>query len=368
MGEGADIRRDDPWAGFEDHERVLVARDPASGVAMVIAVHSTVLGPALGGTRMATYADSSSPGASAYADALRLSRAMTYKNALAGLDHGGGKGVILADPARKDPAVLHAYGRLVSTLQGDYVTAGDVGMTVADMDVISDTCPWTTGRSPERGGVGDSGILTALGVFRGLQASARAVFGTDDLSGRRVGVVGAGKVGGRLIGHLAEAGAEVVAVDPDPGAQEATADLVPTVRFVASVEDLLDWQPEVLSPNAMGGLLTHDLAARLPARLVCGGANNQLAEPAVGDLLAQRGITYAPDFMVNCGGVIQVAEELVGGDLDRARARTERVYETTLRVLERAAAEGITPVTAAEREAVDRIRAAKDAPDDAPGR
>ncbi len=139
---------------------------------------------------------------------------MTYKNSLAGLDHGGGKGVILGVPQDKDPRVLRAYGRLVASLDGRYVTAGDVGVTVADMDVIAETCPWTTGRSPERGGVGDSGILTALGVFRGLQASAAAVFGTDDLSGRRVGVVGAGKVGGRLIGHLVDAGAEVVADRP----------------------------------------------------------------------------------------------------------------------------------------------------------
>jgi valine dehydrogenase (NAD+) len=306
---------------------------------------------------MATYADGADPGAAAYTDALRLSRAMTYKNALAGLDHGGGKGVILADPTTKTVDLLHAYGRLVSSLQGAYVTAGDVGMTVADMDVIGEVCPWTTGRSPEKGGVGDSGILTALGVFRGLQASTRFVFGTDDLDGRRVAVVGAGKVGGRLIGHLAEAGAAVTALDPSEPARDAVRDAHPDVRFVQSVDELLDRDPEVLSPNAMGGFITTDLAARLKVRLVCGGANNQLADPSIGDLLAERGIVYAPDFMVNCGGVIQVAEELVGGDLERARERTERVLATTIRVLERAAAEGITPVAAAEREAEDRIAA-----------
>jgi valine dehydrogenase (NAD+) len=360
---GTDARRPgDPWTGFDGHEQVVLAQDPASGVHMVVAIHSTRLGPALGGTRMADYADSPAPGAAAYADALRLSRAMTYKNALAGLDHGGGKGVILADSrahhASGNPAILHAYGRLVSSLAGRYVTAGDVGMTVADMDVIGEVCPWTTGRSPERGGVGDSGILTALGVFRGLQASAQVVFGTDDLAGRRIGVVGAGKVGGRLIGHLAEAGAEVVATDPSDLAREAVLDTTRGVRFVDSLDELLATDPEVLSPNAMGGLVTADLVARLSVRLICGGANNQLAEPDVGDLLHERGIVYAPDFMVNCGGVIQVAEELVGGDLARARERTERVYATTLRVLERAATEGLTPVSAAEREAEDRIRRA----------
>ena len=351
----------DPWAPFAGHERVVLAEDPDTGVRMVIAVHSTVLGPALGGTRMAAYADTADPGAAAYADALRLSRAMTYKNALAGLDHGGGKGVILADSTPpKDPAVLGAYARLVCSLDGAYVTAGDVGMTVADMDVIGETCRWTTGRSPERGGVGDSGILTALGVFLGLTASARVVFGTDTLDGRRIGVVGAGKVGGRLIGHLVEAGAQVHAVDPSPAARAAVLDAHPGVVFDDSLDALLGWQPEVLSPNAMGGLITPELAGRLGVRLVCGGANNQLAEPGVADLLAARGIVYAPDFMVNCGGVIQVAEELVGGDLDRARARTEAVYPTTLRVLERAASEGLTPVVAAEREAEDRIARARE--------
>jgi valine dehydrogenase (NAD+) len=344
-----------PWGAFAGHERVIVAQDPLSGVRMVIALHSTVLGPALGGTRMAAYADAPDPEAAAYADALRLSRAMTYKNALAGLDHGGGKGVILTSPEAKDPAVLHAYGRLVTSLDGAYVTAGDVGMSVTDMDVIGEECPWTTGRSPEKGGVGDSGILTALGVFLGLRASAQVVFGTDDLAGRRIAVVGAGKVGGRLIGHLADAGAIVTALDPAESAQAAVLDAHPQVRFVDSLDALLAEGPEVLSPNAMGGLITPELARQLGVRLVCGGANNQLADPAVGDLLAERGVVYAPDFMVNCGGVIQVAEELVGGDLDRARRRTERVFETTIRVLERAASEGITPVAAAEREAEDRI-------------
>lgn len=358
---------DGPWGGFDGHEEVVVAQDRATGVRMVVAIHSTQLGPALGGTRMADYADTPAPGAAAYADALRLSRAMTYKNALAGLAHGGGKGVILADSrtthpgsdpggSTKDPAILHAYARLVASLAGRYVTAGDVGMTVADMDVIGEVCPWTTGRSPEKGGVGDSGILTALGVFRGLQASARVVFGTDDLAGRRIAVVGAGKVGGRLIGHLSAAGAQVVALDPSAPAREAVLDTCPEVRFVASLDELLATEPEVLSPNAMGGLITADLASQLTVRLVCGGANNQLADPAVGALLHERGIVYAPDFMVNCGGVIQVAEELVGGDLERARERTEQVYPTTLRVLERAAKEGLIPVAAAEREAEDRIR------------
>lgn len=346
----------DPWAGFEGHEQTVVA--DYEGVRMAIAIHSTVLGPALGGTRMALYADTEQPAAAAYADALRLSRAMTYKNSLAGLDHGGGKAVILADPALKTEAMLHAYARLVDELQGRYVTAGDVGMTVHDMDVIGEVCRWTTGRSPEHGGVGDSGILTAFGVFEAMRACAQFVWGATELADRRIGVVGAGKVGGRLIGHLHDAGAVVTAVDPSALAQQAILDAYPDVVFVDSIDELLDRDLDVVSPNALGGFLTAERAAVMSAALVCGGANNQLVDRAVSTLLADRGIVYAPDFMVNCGGVIQVAEELVGCDMDRARERTARVFQTTARVLDRARSEGVTPVAAAEAEAEDRILAA----------
>lgn len=342
-----------PWSGFAGHEEVVIAE--ADGVRIAIALHSTRLGPALGGTRMASYTETADPGAAAYADALRLSRAMTYKNALAGLDHGGGKGVIVADPTTKPVALLHAYGRLVESLDGRYVTAGDVGMSVEDMDTIGEVCRWTTGRSPANGGVGDSGILTAFGVFQGMRAGAESVWGTPDLAGRRVGIVGAGKVGGRLIGHLVDAGAEVVTVDRGEAARAAVAAQYPSVTFLESSDALIDEPLDILSPNALGGFLTTELVPRITARLVCGGANNQLASPEVGDLLAARGIVYTPDFMVNCGGVIQVAEELVGCDLGRARERTARVYETTLRVLDRAQREGVTPVVAAEQEAEDRI-------------
>ena len=349
----------DPWRGFDGHEEVIVSA--YRGVRIVVAIHSTVLGPALGGTRMAPYADSGDPGAAAYADALRLSRAMTYKNALAGLDHGGGKAVIIADPSHKPVDLLHAYGRLVESLDGRYVTAGDVGMTVTDMDTIGEVCRWTTGRSPANGGVGDSGILTAFGVFEGIRASAESVWGSGELTGRTIGVVGAGKVGGRLIGRLHEAGADVVALDPSPEARAAVLEQHPGVRFVDSVDALLDEDLDLLSPNALGGFLTADVVPRISASIVCGGANNQLAPPEVAGLLADRGIVYVPDFLVNCGGVIQVAEELVGCDLDRAKAATARVHATTLRVLDRARTEGVTPVHAAEQEAEDRIARAASA-------
>ncbi len=356
----------DPWVGFEGHEEVLVAEDERTGLRAVIAIHSTVLGPALGGVRMSSYADAgdaTSARSAAYADALRLSRAMTYKNALAGLHHGGGKAVIVHDPNHKTAALLHAFGRIVCSLDGRYVTAGDVGMTVTDMDTIGEACRWTTGRSVDKGGVGDSGVLTAVGVHAGMRAGAEAAFGSAELAGLTVGVVGAGKVGGRLIGHLLADGASVVASDPSVAAREHVDGQYPgRVRWVDDLAALVATEPDVLSPNAMGGLVTAEVATSLVergVRLVCGGANNQLAAPEVGDLLADAGVVYTPDFCVNCGGVVQVAEELVGADVERARATVERVFETTRSVLARARQEGITPVRAAEREAEARIAAAR---------
>jgi valine dehydrogenase (NAD+) len=347
----------DPWADFDEHERVVVARDPESGVAMVIALHSTVLGPALGGTRMNAYADQGVPRAAAYSDALRLARAMTLKNSLAGLDHGGGKAVIVTDPAQGTPDLLRAYGRLVSTLDGAYVTAGDVGVSVEDLDVISETCRWTTGRSPEKGGLGDSAILTAVGVLAGMRATVEVAMGAGSFDGLTVGIVGLGKVGGRLAQHLTQAGAVVVGYDPSPQAREHTLDTCPGALLLGSLDEILAAELDVLSPNALGGLITADLAATTSARVICGAANNQLASPDVADLLPGRGITYAPDFMVNCGGVIQISQEYTQGTFEQARVQAEAVYDTTRRVLERARSQGVTPVAAAEAEALDRIRA-----------
>lgn len=344
------------WSG--EHEQVVVGHDPASGLRAIVAIHSTALGPALGGTRMAPYATEHD----AWADALRLSKAMTYKNALAGLDHGGGKGVILGDPARdKTPELLRAYGRLVASLGGRYVTACDVGTYVEDMDVVAQTCPWTTGRSPEAGGAGDSGILTALGVWQGMRACAQHLWGAPTLAGRTVGIAGAGKVGRRLAAHLAEEGAVVVVADPSPDALARVRAEVPTVQVADSPEALVDADLDVYSPNALGLALTANVADRLRAEVICGGANNQLADPAVADRLAARGVLYAPDYVVNCGGVIQVADEVHGFSMERARAATERVFDATGRVLARAAAEGITPQAAAAREAEDRVGAAASA-------
>ena len=348
----------DPWSEFNGHEEVVVAQDPETGLRSVIAIHSTALGAALGGTRMSLYANTPDPHAAAYADALRLARAMSLKNSLAGLPHGGGKAVLLGDPYNKSREQLLAYGDLIESLGGKYVTAGDVGMQVADMDTVGERSRWVTGRSPENGGVGDSGILTAVGIWQGMKAAAQFTYSTPSLQDRLIAVVGTGKVGGRLINHLiTEEGARVVAMDPDAVVRAEISTAFPEVEFVDSIQELLARNPDVLSPNAMGGYITPELARELSVTLICGGANNQLASPEVGEILAERGILYAPDFLVNCGGVIQVAEELVGADLERARAKVMEVFVTTTKVLERATAEGITPVAAAESEAWARISA-----------
>lgn len=340
---------------FDGHEQVVFASDPDSGLRAIIALHSTALGPALGGTRFHAYPDD----ASALDDVLQLSKAMSYKNALAGLPHGGGKAVILGDPQTvKTDALLEAYGRAVDSLAGRYYTACDVGTYVADMDVIARTTRYVTGRSEAKGGGGDSSLLTALGVFCGMRACAQHRWGSDDLSGRRAGISGVGKVGHRLVAHLLEAGASVVIFDVDGAAIDAVLAAHPGVEVAASEADLVA-RPDIdiYSPNALGGALNDATVAALGATIVCGGANNQLAHPGIEQQLADRGIAYAPDYLVNSGGVIQVADEMNGFDLERARTRTLGIYDIALDVLRLADAEGIPPAKAADRLAEARIAA-----------
>ncbi len=340
-----------------DYEQVLVGNDPSCGLHAIIAVHSTALGPALGGTRFVPYADSDA----ALADVLALARAMTYKNALAGLPHGGGKAVVIGDPHRdKTPELLRAYGRLVASMHGTYVTACDVGTYVADMDVVATVNPWTTGQSQGNGGCGDSGDLTSVGVHHCLRAVAEHLWGTPSLAGRRVAITGAGKVGSRLAGHVLADGGSVLVADIDPEAIEHLRALHPQVEVAASPDDLVEADVDILSPCALGGAITGDIAQRLTARAVCGGANNQLAEHALVDVLAARGVLYAPDFLVNAGGVIAVGQEFADrGHYDdaRARARAAAIGDTLLDVLRRADAAGTTPLVAAERLAEERVAA-----------
>jgi len=337
------------------HEQVVFGADEATGLRVIVGIYSTALGPALGGTRFYPYAGE----AEALADVLELSRAMAYKNALAGLDHGGGKAVIIGDPlVDKSEDLLLAYGRLLEGLGGRYVTACDVGTYVADMDVVARATRFATGRSPDQGGAGDSSVLTAYGVFQGMRAGAEHLWGAPTLAGRRVGVAGVGKVGRHLVGHLVEDGASVVVADVSGAAVEAVRAAYPGVEAVHDTEALVRADLDVYSPCALGHALTDEVVALLSARLVCGGANNQLAHPGVEDLLAARGILYAPDYCVNAGGVIQVADELHGFSFDRARAKTAEIFGTTARVLATAADEGISPATAADRLAERRMAGA----------
>jgi valine dehydrogenase (NAD+) len=339
------------------HEQVVLCQDRASGLKAVIAIHNTALGPALGGTRFYPYASE----ADAVADALNLARGMSYKNAMAGLDHGGGKAVIIGDPERdKTEELLLAYGRFVASLGGRYVTACDVGTYVADMDVVARECRWTTGRSPENGGAGDSSVLTAFGVFQGMRASARHLWGDPSLSGRRIGVAGVGKVGHHLVAHLLDEGAEVVITDVREESVRRILDRHPDgVTAVPDTEALIRVEGlDVYAPCALGGALNDETVPVLTAKVVCGAANNQLEHPGVEKDLADRGILYAPDYVVNAGGVIQVADELHGFDFERCKAKAAKIFDTTLAIFARAKEDGIPPAAAADRIAEQRMHEA----------
>nr|WP_202500254.1 Glu/Leu/Phe/Val dehydrogenase [Streptomyces sp. SID5476] len=339
------------------HEQVVLCQDRASGLKAVIAIHSTALGPALGGTRFYPYATE----AEAVADALNLARGMSYKNAMAGLDHGGGKAVIIGDPDRiRSEELLLAYGRFVASLGGRYVTACDVGTYVADMDVVARECRWTTGRSPENGGAGDSSVLTAFGVYQGMRASAQHVWGDPSLRGRRVGIAGVGKVGHHLVTHLLAEGAEIVITDVREDAVRRILDRHPEgITAVSGTDALIRTEGlDIYAPCALGGALDDDSVPVLTAKVVCGAANNQLAHPGVEKDLADRGILYAPDYVVNAGGVIQVADELHGFDFERCRAKAAKIFDTTLAIFARAKTDGIPPAAAADRIAEQRMHEA----------
>ncbi|QSB05262.1 Glu/Leu/Phe/Val dehydrogenase dimerization domain-containing protein [Natronoglycomyces albus] len=337
------------------HEQVVFCHDPSTGLKAIIAIYSSALGPALGGTRFYPYASE----AGALNDVLDLSKGMAYKNALAGLDHGGGKAVIWGDPSKdKNEAMLRAYGRFVESLGGRYITACDVGTYVQDMDHIARETRFCTGRSPDHGGAGDSSVLTAFGVFQAMRASAQHRWGSADLAGKTVGVAGVGKVGRHLVGHLTEAGARVIATDVNSVAQKWLTENYPLAKFVGSTEELLEHQLHVYAPCAMGGALSDESVSTMNVEIVCGAANNQLARPGIDKLLADRGILYAPDYLANSGGVVQVADEFAGPfNFERAKRRTENIFTTTLEILARSAADGIPPGQAADQLAEERISA-----------
>jgi valine dehydrogenase (NAD+) len=336
-----------------EHEQVVFANDSATGLRAIVAIHSTALGPALGGTRFYPYATTDD----AIRDVLNLSRGMSYKAALAGLDLGGGKAVIIGDPATlKTEVLLRAYGRFVQSLAGRYYTACDVGTYSEDMDHIARECSFVTGRTTAHGGAGDSSVLTAYGVFQGMRAAADVAWGEPTLAGRTVGVAGVGKVGRHLVGHLVEDGAKVVVTDVHLPSVERILAEHPRIQVAASAEALVSGQLDVYAPCALGGALTDEVVETLSARIVCGGANNQLAHPGIEKTLEDRGIIYAPDYCVNAGGLIQVADELQGFSFERAKQRATGIFDTTRAVLERAADDGVPPAVAADRLAEQRMR------------
>ena len=337
------------------HEQVAFCHDKATGLRAIISIYTTALGPALGGTRFYPYATEQA----ALQDVLRLSRAMAYKNALCGLDHGGGKAVIIGDPATdKDEALLRAFGRFVESLGGRYVTACDVGTYVADMDVMAKETRFATGRSEANGGAGDSSVLTAFGVFQGMCASAAHVWGSPSLAGKSVGIAGVGKVGRLLAGLLLENGARVVVADVNSSAVERLRERHAEIDVARDVFALVRSELDVYAPCALGGALDEATVGALQAKVVCGAANNQLVvEGADGtaEALMARGITYAPDFLVNAGGVIQVSDELHGFNFARAKHRTAGIFEATASVLRVAADKGISPAVAADHLAEERM-------------
>jgi leucine dehydrogenase len=339
------------------HERVVFAQDAPSGLRCIIAIHSTELGPAVGGTRFYPYASE----ADALEDVLRLSGAMTLKNAAAGLDLGGGKAVVIGDPrAIKSERLLRALARVVDSLGGSYITAEDVGMTMADMDLMRRDTRFVTGVSIEGGGSGDPSPVTARGLFGALRAAAGIRWGTEDLAGRHVVIQGIGKVGYAYARHLAEAGCRLTVTDYNAAAAERARNEFGAI--VISPGSEFDVECDVFAPCALGAQLNGETIPRLRCGLVCGSANNQLATEADGARLAERGILYAPDFVVNAGGVINIFEEIQpeGYSQTRALARVDGIYDRTKEVLERARDTGVVPATAAEQLARERIATISD--------
>jgi glutamate dehydrogenase/leucine dehydrogenase len=341
--------------GGDEYEQVVFCHDRGSGLRAIIAVHSTRLGPALGGTRFYPYASE----AEGLDDVLRLARAMTYKAAAAGLDLGGGKAVIFGDPVRdKSEALLRAYARHVDALGGRYLTAEDVGTTLADMDVVRRETRFVTGVSQELGGSGDPSAATAYGVLWAMKAVALRLWGDTSLVGRHVALAGVGKVGRSLLGHLADERARVTVADVTPGAVEWA--VTEMGAEAVAVEKIHAVECDIYAPCALGGVLNAQTIPELRCPAVVGSANNQLADGSTSTrLLADAGVLYAPDFVANAGGLINIAEELAPGGYhpDLASAAVRRIFDTVTSVLQAAEVDGVTTAEAADRLAEKRIAA-----------
>jgi glutamate dehydrogenase/leucine dehydrogenase len=335
----------------EGHEQVLYGYDKVSGLRAIIAIHSTALGPALGGTRFFPYENEHE----ALEDVLRLSRGMTYKAAAAGLDLGGGKAVIIGDPRTdKSERLLRAYGRIVDSLRGRYITAEDVGTTTRDLDIVRRETRWALGNSVAEGGAGDPSPMTARGLFAAAKGVAEFLWGDSDLAGRRFAVQGVGKVGSALVQLLVEARAEVIISDAYDSAIQTAVDTY-GVKSV-DVGEIHTVDVDFYSPCALGAGLNEKTIPALNCQAIVGSANNQLATDEDAERIAERGIVYAPDFVVNAGGLINVYDELQGYSKMRAMHRVDSIFDATSRILEMSKDEGINPNRAAMKVAEQRIK------------
>jgi len=333
-----------------DYEQLVFCQDEASGLKAIIAIHDTTLGPALGGARMWTYASEEN----AIEDALRLARGMTYKNAAAGLNLGGGKTVIIGDPFKdKNEEMFRALGRFIQGLNGRYITAEDVGTTVTDMDLIHEETNYVTGISPAFGSSGNPSPVTAYGVYRGMKAAAKEAFGSDSLEGRTISVQGLGNVAYKLCEYLHNEGAKLVVTDINQAAIDRVVhDFGATA---VAPDDIYSQEVDIFSPCALGAILNDETIPQLKARVVAGSANNQLQDSRHGDILHELGIVYAPDYVINAGGVINVADELYGYNRERAMKRVDGIYDSIEKIFTISKRDGIPTYVAANRLAEERI-------------
>ncbi len=333
-----------------EHEEVVFCHDPTVGLKAIIAIHNTALGPALGGTRMWNYKNEEE----ALVDVLRLSKGMTYKAAAAGLNLGGGKAVIIGDSkTQKTEGLFRAFGQFVNSLNGKYITAEDVGTSVNDMEYIFMETPFVTGIPKDFGGSGDPSPYTAHGVLMGIKASAKWQLGTDSLKGMRVAVQGLGNVGTHLVKYLSDEGAQVIVSDIDADKVKRHVDQFKAAA--AAPDQILFSECDILAPCALGAIVNDDSIRKLKCKVIAGGANNQLAEARHGNMLRELGILYAPDYVINAGGLMNVFVELEGYSHERAFDKTRKVYDNCTKVFEIAKRDNVGTQVAADRLAEERI-------------
>ncbi|TCP31816.1 leucine dehydrogenase [Scopulibacillus darangshiensis] len=339
-----------------DYEQLVVCQDKESGLKAFICIHDTTLGPALGGTRMWTYKSEEA----AMEDALRLARGMTYKNAAAGLNLGGGKTVIMGDPRRdKSEELFRAFGRYIQGLNGRYITAEDVGTTVEDMDLIHEETDYVTGISPAFGSSGNPSPITAYGVYKGMKASAKVAFGSDSLEGKTIAVQGVGNVAYSMCEFLHEEGANLIVTDINKEAVQRAVE-----AFGAKAvdpDDIYSVDCDIFAPCALGAIINDDTLPQLKAKVIAGSANNQLREDNHGDIVFEKGIVYAPDYVINAGGVINVADELLGYNRERAMKKVEGLYDNLMKIYDISKEQNIPTYKAADHLVEQRIAKLKNA-------